>query len=82
MNKIPCKFLEDFRGNKSSKRLWGSILLTTGILFSTILFFYSLNAGAKDAATALGIINTFLISGSGLLGISVFEKAIKREEDK
>ncbi|MBP7709872.1 MAG: hypothetical protein KA100_02235 [Rickettsiales bacterium] len=82
MNKIPCKFLEDSRGNKSSKRLWGSILLTTGILFSTILFFYSLKSGAKDAVTALSIINTFLISGSGLLGISVFEKATKQEEDK
>jgi len=82
MNKIPCKFLEDSRGNKSSKRLWGSILLTTGILFSAILFFYSLKTGAKDASTALGIINTFLISGSGLLGISVFEKAIKQEEGK
>ena len=79
MNKIPCKFLEDSKGNKSSKRLWGSILLTMGILFSTILFFYSLKTGAKDAATALGIINTFLISGSSLLGISVFEKAIKQE---
>jgi hypothetical protein len=80
MNKIPCKFLEDSKGNKSSKRLWGSILLGTGILFSAILFFYSLNNGAKDAATALGIINTFLISGSGLLGISVFEKALKHDD--
>ena len=76
------KFLEDSKGNKSSKRLWGSILLITGILFSAILFFYSLKIGAKDAATALGIINMFLISGSGLLGIGVFEKVIKQEEGK
>ena len=67
-------FLEDSKGNKSSKRLWGSILLSTGIVFSAILFVYSLFLGAKDAATALGIINIFLISGGGLLGIGVFEK--------
>jgi hypothetical protein len=83
MNKIPCKFLEDSKGNKSSKRLWGSILLSIGIAFSSILFFYSLKAGAKDAATALGIINMFLISGGGLLGIGVFEKAVNKiDEDK
>lgn len=71
------KFLEDSQGNKSSKRLWGSILLAIGIIFSIILFAYSLYRGAADAATALGIINMFLISGGGLLGIGVFEK-IKR----
>jgi hypothetical protein len=70
------KFLQDSKGNKSSKRLWGSILLTIGVMFSVILFVYSLYQGAADAATALGIINMFLISGGGLLGISVFEKGI------
>ena len=69
-------FLQDSKGNKSSKRLWGSILLCSGIIFSTILFAYSLYRGAADAATALGIINMFLISGGGLLGIGVFEKGI------
>ena len=73
------KFLEDSTGNKSSKRLWGSILLSSGILFSAILFGYSLFLGAKDAATALGIINIFLISGGGLLGIGVFEKVGKNK---
>ncbi len=76
------KFLEDSSGNQSSKRLWGSILLVTGIVFAAILFVYSLRTGAKDAATALGIINIFLISGGGLLGIGVFEKAIKQDEEK
>ena len=78
------KFLQDSKGNKSSKRLWGSILLTIGVMFSVILFVYSLYQGAADAATALGIINMFLISGGGLLGISVFEKGnnIKRKCSK
>ena len=72
------KFLQDSKGNQSSKRLWGSILLTIGIMFSVILFAYSLYQGAADAATALGIINMFLIAGGSLLGIGVFEKGIKK----
>jgi hypothetical protein len=70
-------YLQDSQGNKSSKRLWGSILLFIGIVFSMILFGFSLVAGAKDASTALGIINIFLIAGGSMLGIGVFEKAIK-----
>lgn len=72
-------FLQDSKGNKSSKRLWGSILLSIGIIFSGILFYCSLFKGAADAATALGIINIFLISGGGLLGVGVFEKAINKK---
>ncbi len=75
------KFLEDANGNKSSKRLWGSIILTVGIVGSAVLFYYSLHIGAKDAATALGIINMFLIAGSSLLGIGVFEKKEEKKED-
>lgn len=75
-------FLEDANGNKSSKRLWGSIVLGIGILFSVVLFIYSLSKGAADAATALGIINMFLISGGGLLGIGVFEKGIQKARRK
>jgi len=72
------KFLQDSKGNKSSKRLWGSILLSIGIAFSVILFVYSLYEGAADASTALGIINMFLIAGGSLLGIGVFEKGIRK----
>ena len=71
-------YLRDSRGNKSSKRIWGSVILFTGLVFSVILFFYSLFKGASDAATALGIINMFLIAGGSLLGIGVFEKGIKK----
>lgn len=68
------KTLEDSKGKKSSKRLWGSILLIIGILFSITLFGYSLFKGAEDAVTANNIINMFLMAGGGLLGIGVFEK--------
>ncbi|MHA1540287.1 MAG: hypothetical protein ACTSXQ_07415 [Alphaproteobacteria bacterium] len=79
---MTTQFLEDTHGNKSSKRLWGSILLGTGMSFSIVLFIYSLSKGAADAATTLGIINMFLISGGSLLGIGVFEKGVKGAENK
>jgi len=75
-------FLQDSKGNKSSKRLWGSILLTFGLVFSTILFVFSLLAGAADPATAISIINIFLFAGGSLLGVGVFEKGIKHRNGK
>ena len=68
------KILEDKEGNKSSKRVWGSILLSTGIASSLVLFFVSLTKGAGDPTTAISIINAFLFSGSGLLGSTAFER--------
>jgi hypothetical protein len=73
------KYLQDTKGNKSSKRLWGSILLSTGIIFSIILFYFSLFKGASDSITAMNLVNMFLISGGSLLGIGVFEKTINKK---
>jgi hypothetical protein len=67
-------FLHDSSGNRSCKRLWGSVVLATGMIFAMILFGYSLSTGAQDPVTASSIINMFLIAGGGLLGISTFEK--------
>jgi hypothetical protein len=72
------KLLEDCNGNKSSKRLLGATLLCTGILFSILLFAFSLFKSAADASTAMSVINVLLLSGGGLLGIGVFEKVIKK----
>ena len=74
------KFLQDSKGNQSSKRLWGSILLLTGIIFSVILFFFSISATISDPITASNIINMFLISGSSLLGIGTFEGGINTKK--
>ena len=72
------KLLEDNNGNASSKRLFGAVLLGSGLLFSAVLFGFSLFTGASDAHTAVSVINMLLISGGGLLGIGVFEKGIKK----
>jgi len=73
-------FLQDSSGNKSSKRLWGAIILSMGLLFSSVLFAFSLVGEAKDAATALGIVNLFLVSGGTLLGIGVFEGRLNKDK--
>jgi len=65
-------FLQDHKGVNSSKRLWGSVFLGVSIMFSGILFFYSLNK--TDPNTALSIINGFTIAGSSLLGLGLAEK--------
>ena len=57
------KFLQDSKGNQSSKRLWGSILLGSGIIFSIILFAYSLYQGAADAATADALATACMVWG-------------------
>ena len=70
------KLLQDINGNTSSKRLFGAVLLASGLLFSAILFGFSLFTGASDSHTAISVINMLLIAGGGLLGIGVFEKGI------
>ena len=72
------KYLQDSAGNKSSKRLAGFFLLGTGIIFAIIAFIISIYQPLGDSKTALKIIEVFLISGGGLLGIGVFEQWRKR----
>jgi hypothetical protein len=69
------KTLEDSDGNKSSKRAWGSILLTIASVLSFILFYFCIIHGDYDKA--LKIIDSYLYAGSGLLGITVVEKLAK-----
>ncbi len=72
--------LEDSKGNRSSKRIFGAILITVALLCSITLFIISLLSGAPDANTAISVINMLLIAGGGLLGIGVFEKGIAKKK--
>lgn len=74
------EFLRDSFGNKSSKRIWGSIIIGFGAIAGICLFIISVFfGGASDPATATSIINSFLLFGGSLLGIGVIEKfAIKK----
>lgn len=71
------QFLKDSNNNWSCKRILGSIMIFVGLSFSVVLFFFSLHKQAIDAQTAKNIIDMLLISGSGLVGISVFERIAK-----
>lgn len=64
----------DKDGKLSAKRVFGASLLTVGVVFAIILFWYSLTSGAKDAMTAKSIIDMFLIAGGSMIGVSVFER--------
>lgn len=79
-NKKADEFLRDSFGNKSSKRIWGSIIIGIGAIAGICLFIISVFfGGAGDPATAISIINSFLLFGGSLLGIGVIEKfAIKK----
>ena len=74
LNKKPNNYLQDSFGNKSSKRLWGSIVLGLGITMGVGLFVHSLFEVAADPKTAYGIIEAFFWGGCALLGIGVGEK--------
>lgn len=69
----PIGFLEDSNGDRSSKRLWGSILLSIGVLFAMVLFSASLFITIADPLTAIKIIEWLFMCGGGLLGIGVLE---------
>lgn len=69
----PKKMHEDSNGNKSSKRLWGTILLVLGCVMKTILFAAAIKWKISDPATAMGVSSTIMYTGGGLLGIGVAE---------
>ena len=75
---MDCNFWTKLWENKFSKKLWGSVLLIAGIIFSIILFVSSMVGNTADASTALGIINMLLISGGGLLGLDAFRNGVGR----
>ena len=75
---MDCNFWTKLWENKLSKKLWGSVLLIAGIIFSIILFVSSMVGSTADASTALGIINMLLISGGGLLGLDAFRNGVGR----
>ena len=65
--------LEDQEGNLSSKRLFGAVTLSIGLICHIFLGAFSIFAQAVDPTTASTSFTTAMAVGGGLLGISVLE---------
>ena len=72
-------FLEDSKGNKSSKRLCGIILVGFSLTLALILFIISIYKPIGDANTALRIVEVLSMVGGGLLGVGAIENAWGRK---
>ena len=72
-------FLQGMNGEKSSKRLWGSIILGLGVFLGVNLFYFAVFGKVNDSHTALIVVEAFLAAGSALLGFGVFERTVKNK---
>ena len=71
---MACKFLEDFNGNKSSKRLAGAFCLVIGSLMKFILFLYGLRHVTATPFDRLDSSSDSLIYvGAALIGSGLLE---------
>jgi hypothetical protein len=71
---MSCKFLEDFNGNKSSKRLAGIFCLLVGSLMKFILFLYGLRHVTAISFDQLdGSADNLIYVGAALIGSGLLE---------
>jgi hypothetical protein len=68
----PCGMLEESPGVRSSKRVWGTIILTLACLIAagSVVLSY---AFGRDSSTAVEVMKTMFIAGTSLLGLGVAE---------
>lgn len=66
-------YLHDHTGNRCSRRLWGSVLLSIGVSMGVVLFLYSLSNPENLFVSAYNVMQVFFISGGSLLGLSILE---------
>ncbi len=72
---IDSKIFIDGKGKLSSKRVIGIICFIISIIMGIHLYVVStMIMTAQDSATAIDIIEGFLMAGSTLLGVGIFEK--------
>jgi hypothetical protein len=66
-------YLEESPGVKSSKRFWGTMLLSLGALVLIGVAIASLVWARNDTSAALSAGITLMVAGGSLLGITVFD---------
>jgi len=79
MGNKPLGFLKDADGDNSSKRLWGSISMSMGLLMKLVFSIISITPliPVEEVFTripiALGAADGLLVAGTTLLGLGVVE---------
>lgn len=73
-------YLQDSSGNKSSKRLWGFIILGSAIFLSIFIVIYDVFYNV-ELTIGIEILKFMFTSGSALLGIGVAENFIIRKKE-
>jgi hypothetical protein len=73
-------YLCDHDGNKSSKRLWGTILLSNGILLKNAEWGIAIFKVAANAQMMMAASETLIYAGAALLGIGVAELFAKKKD--
>lgn len=71
---------EDADGNKSSKRVNGTILIWVGVAMGVITWGVSLFHPLGNAKTCLEIVALFVGFGGGLTTMGVFDNIFKRKK--
>jgi len=67
-------FLRGYTGEKSSKRLWGMILMISAIVMGFGIFGTAVIGVSKDSNVSLEVLKLFLGTGCILLGIGLAER--------
>ena len=66
-------YLQDTAGNRSSKRLWGSIILSVAIVLSIVVVITSVFLGNTLDDNVVTILQGLFFAGTALLGFGVVE---------
>lgn len=75
-------FLDDNSGNRSSKRLFGAIILTVALLLSVFTVIWDVLHTNIDIPAAEKILEILFISGTSLLGFGVIENFAKPKKNE
>ena len=70
-------FFIDSSGNKCTRRLFGTILISLGIGMGITIFGFGLTHPTSLFEGSFDVMQLFLVSGGGLLGISILENVGK-----
>lgn len=66
-------YLKGVNGAKSSKRLIGTIMLSTSLVYGLVLGVYAIQNKVVNPDICTSILQYFILGGCTLLGVGIFE---------